>query len=103
MRCWGGCVAGDIFSLAWGYLDLPSGAELQAYSEKCRHQAYRYGDRVYGIQFHPEITAEMIADWWEQPVNCGDVGTLTSPIDPHSHDPRSAAKRMLESWLALSA
>ena len=48
--------------------DLPEGAEWLAYSEKCRHQAYRYGRKVYGIQFHPEITAEMIADWCEQPV-----------------------------------
>ncbi len=81
--------------------DLPAGAEWLAYSEKCRHQAYRYGRRVYGIQFHPEITAEMIADWCGQPVNCGDVATLKSPIDPHLHDRRAASKRILESWLKL--
>ena len=53
--------------------DLPAGSEWLAYSEKCRHQAYRYGRKVYGVQFHPEITAEMIVDWCLQPVNCGDV------------------------------
>jgi GMP synthase (glutamine-hydrolysing) len=81
--------------------DLPSGAERLAYSEKCRQQAYRYGQRVYGIQFHPEITGEMIADWCEQPVNCGDVATLTAPIDPYRHDQRTAARGILESWLNL--
>jgi GMP synthase (glutamine-hydrolysing) len=81
--------------------DLPQGAEWLAYSEKCRHQAYRYGRRVYGIQFHPEITPEMIVDWCAQPVNCGDVAQLTAPIDPRLHDPRASAKRMLESWLKL--
>jgi GMP synthase (glutamine-hydrolysing) len=81
--------------------DLPLGAEWLAYSQKCRHQAYRYGKRVYGIQFHPEITAEMIVDWCDQPVNCGDVRTLTDPIDPHLHDPLESSQRMLESWLAL--
>jgi GMP synthase (glutamine-hydrolysing) len=81
--------------------DLPNGAEWLAHSKKCRHQAYRYGSRVYGIQFHPEITAEMIDDWRQQPVNCGDVATLDAPIDPHLHDPSEAAKRILESWLAL--
>jgi GMP synthase (glutamine-hydrolysing) len=81
--------------------DLPAGAEWLAYSEKCRHQAYRYGRRVYGIQFHPEITAEMVADWCEQPVNCGDVSTLTAPIDPGAHDSRAAARRILEAWLDL--
>jgi len=82
--------------------DLPRGAEWLAYSKKCRHQAYRYGRRVYGIQFHPEITAEMIEDWCGQPVNCGDVAQLAAPIDARLHDPRAAAKRMLESWLKLS-
>jgi GMP synthase (glutamine-hydrolysing) len=81
--------------------DLPSGVEWLAYSQKCRHQAYRYGDRVYGIQFHPEITAEMIVDWCQQPVNCGDVVTLTGPLDPHLHDPLESSRRILESWLGL--
>jgi GMP synthase-like glutamine amidotransferase len=81
--------------------DMPEGAEWLAYSEKCRHQAYRYGRRVYGIQFHPEVTAEMIVDWCEQPVNCGDVGTLNAPIDARLHDQRAAAKGILESWLRL--
>lgn len=81
--------------------DLPAGAEWLAYSEKCRHQAYRFGRTVYGIQFHPEITAAMIADWCVQPVNCGDVATLEEPIDPHRYDSAAAARRMLESWLRL--
>lgn len=80
--------------------DLPEGAEWLAYSEKCRHQAYRYGRHVYGIQFHPEITAEMIADWCEQPVNCGDVA-VAGPIDPHAHETRESSKRIMESWVGL--
>ena len=81
--------------------DLPSGAEWLAYSKKCRHQAYRYGQRVYGIQFHPEITSEMIADWCDQPVNCGDVAALAAPIDPHLHHPRAVSQKILETWLSL--
>lgn len=81
--------------------DLPAGAEWLAYSKTCKHQAYRYGRAVYGIQFHPEITPEMIADWCDQPVNCGDVATLPSPIDPHLHHPRAAAERIFEAWVNL--
>jgi GMP synthase (glutamine-hydrolysing) len=81
--------------------DLPSGAAWLAYSEKCRHQAYRYGPRVYGIQFHPEITAEMIEDWCAQPVNCGDVQALERPIDPFFCDGQTAAQRMIDAWLKL--
>jgi len=83
--------------------DLPAGAEWLAYSEKCRHQAYRYGQKVYGIQFHPEITSEMITDWCRQPVNCGDVDTLAAPIDPHLHDPQASSRAMLEAWIGLLA
>jgi GMP synthase (glutamine-hydrolysing) len=80
--------------------DLPEGAEWLAYSDKCKHQAYRYGRKVYGIQFHPEITAEMIADWCEQPVNCGDV-EATGPIDPFLHDATGVSRKIIESWLGL--
>jgi len=80
--------------------DLPAGAQWLAYSKKCRHQAYRYGERVYGIQFHPEITAEMIEDWCGQPVNCGDVA-LTGPIDARAHNGSGSARRILDAWLGL--
>jgi GMP synthase-like glutamine amidotransferase len=81
--------------------DLPEGVERLAYSNKCRHQAYRFGDRVYGIQFHPEITAEMIADWCQQPVNCGDVRMLKEPLDPAAHDTREASRGIIQGWLKL--
>ena len=53
--------------------DLPAGAELLALSGGCRHQAYRMGENVYGLQFHLEVTPEMIADWCRQDANCGDM------------------------------
>ena len=78
---------------------LPVGAELLAYSDKCRHQAFRYRDSVYGIQFHPEITPEMVLDWSTQPVNCGDTDTLDAPLDPHAADTAPLARHILEGWL----
>jgi GMP synthase-like glutamine amidotransferase len=79
---------------------LPAGAVSLAYSDKCRQQAFRFGDTVYGIQFHPEITPEMIVDWSAQPVNCGDTDTLDAPLDPHATDSAPLARRMLEGWLS---
>jgi GMP synthase-like glutamine amidotransferase len=46
---------------------LPAGATLLATSPACRHQAFRYGDRAYGLQFHPEVTAEMVTEWADVP------------------------------------
>ncbi len=79
--------------------DLPEGAELLAWSERTRHQAFRYGPKVYGLQFHPEVTAEMIADWSTRPVNCGDVAALREPLDPHAHDQAPLAAKLVEAWV----
>ncbi|MBI2201863.1 MAG: type 1 glutamine amidotransferase, partial [Armatimonadetes bacterium] len=43
--------------------DLPGGAELLATSATCPHQAFRYGQKAYGLQFHLEAGPEMVADW----------------------------------------
>ena len=37
---------------------IPEGAALSATSEACGQQAFVYGDRVVGLQFHLETTAE---------------------------------------------
>src|SRR5260370_18241094 len=65
--------------------DLPRGAEWLAWSGACRHQAYRVGENIYGLQFHLEVTPEMIADWLRQDANCGDAREIPAPTDPHAH------------------
>ena len=67
--------------------DLPAGSDLLAWSDACRNQAFRHG-QVYGLQFHLEVTPEMIADWCRQDENCGDVGELTAPPDPGFNENR---------------
>jgi GMP synthase-like glutamine amidotransferase len=46
---------------------LPAGATLLATSPACRHQAFRWGERAYGLQFHPEVTAGMVEEWADIP------------------------------------
>jgi GMP synthase-like glutamine amidotransferase len=43
--------------------DIPSAGELIATSNPILHQAFRYGENAYGLQFHLEVTKEMIRDW----------------------------------------
>ncbi len=65
--------------------DLPAGAEWLAWSAACRNQAFRYGAKVWGLQFHLEVTAEMISEWCRQDAQCGDRRELTTPLDPNAH------------------
>ncbi|HKY61975.1 MAG TPA: gamma-glutamyl-gamma-aminobutyrate hydrolase family protein [bacterium] len=43
--------------------ELPYGSTLLASSQLYLHQAFRYGKAAYGLQFHAEMTPEMIAEW----------------------------------------
>lgn len=43
--------------------DIPKGALRLAGSEMYEAQAFRYGDKAYGLQFHIEITPDMVSEW----------------------------------------
>ncbi len=42
---------------------LPPGASWLLASERCPYQAFRVGDRAWGLQFHPEAAADRILAW----------------------------------------
>jgi GMP synthase-like glutamine amidotransferase len=45
--------------------EIPHNAILIATSSPVPYQAFRYGDNAYGLQFHLEVTEEMIQEWVE--------------------------------------
>ena len=49
----------DEFFVVLGHKDsvtkLPKNAELLAYSDRCKVQAYKFGENFYAVQFHPEL------------------------------------------------
>ena len=83
--------------------DLPEGAVLLASSELCRNQAFRIGERVWGLQFHLEATPEMVAGWCREDENCGDVRELAAPLDPGCNAARLAtlSERVFEAWCEI--
>jgi GMP synthase (glutamine-hydrolysing) len=42
--------------------DVPAGGTLLASSRVCT-QAFRIGEAAWGVQFHPEVTLEIVGDW----------------------------------------
>jgi len=61
--------------------DPPGGATWLARGARCAQQAFRYGRSAWGVQFHPEMTAEMVGDWLTAPSLCGDLESARH-IDP---------------------
>ncbi len=45
--------------------EIPEGAFHLASSETCRNQAFSYQEKVWALQFHLEVTPEMIKTWIE--------------------------------------
>jgi GMP synthase (glutamine-hydrolysing) len=56
-----------VTAFQWHYygFDVPDGAVALA-SSPAANQAYRLGDRAWGVQFHPEVEREMLDDWFAQ-------------------------------------
>jgi GMP synthase (glutamine-hydrolysing) len=47
--------------------DLPAGAVQLAMNEATQNQAFRFGRRAYGTQYHIELTPEMLDSWLTYP------------------------------------
>lgn len=67
--------------------DTPQGAVNLLSSTMCPNQAFRYGDKVYGLQFHLEVTEPVIHRWLHLDAHaedlkmCGKYESLQEEID----------------------
>jgi len=60
--------------------DLPIGAVLLASSELYKNQAFRYGNNVYGFQFHIEVTKDMLHEWFKDRPELNSIMKETEKI-----------------------
>ena len=102
-RLFAGLAEETVFHWHGETFDLPPDAELLASSDACRHQAFRIGTNAYGLQFHLEVTPEMIADWCDQDANCGDLRELGERIDPYRNAGRlrTLSRHVFGRWCEL--
>jgi GMP synthase-like glutamine amidotransferase len=65
-RKWGGGgvfgQAMDVFHWHWETFGIPEGAERLCFSAGCDNQAFALGQRVVGLQFHPEATPQSVGE-----------------------------------------
>ena len=65
-----------IFQWHGDTFDIPHGAVHLATSPDCRNQAFRYGERTYGLQFHLEVDEPLIHRWLKTPVHVRELQEL---------------------------
>jgi GMP synthase (glutamine-hydrolysing) len=87
-----GSLEGQILTLQWhgDTFDLPEDGVLLAGSKAYPHQAFRYGDCAYGVQFHIEVSAEMAEQWAEVPAY---ADALEQTVGAHALDEMIEALR----------
>ena len=90
--------------------DLPPGAVHLASTPTCPHQAFRFGDRAYGLQFHLEADEQLIQRWLHVPEyraeaeSSGPEHQLEHILrDTHGHAPhaRALSERVFGDFLEL--
>ena len=55
----------EVFQWHGDTFDLPANAVRIASTEVYQNQAFRYGNNVYALQFHIEVTPEIIREWFK--------------------------------------
>ena len=71
-----------IFQMHGDTFDIPQTTDHLAFSQLCEGQAFRYGTKAYGLQFHLEVDAQMIKRLMKNPIVLNDfkmAGGKTSP------------------------
>lgn len=53
----------QVFQWHGDTFDLPAGAARLASSEFYPNQAFRHGDHIYALQFHIEVTPDIVSGW----------------------------------------
>jgi GMP synthase-like glutamine amidotransferase len=55
----------EVFQWHGDTFNLPKKAVRMASSGIYQNQAFRYGEKIYGLQFHIEVTPDMIREWFK--------------------------------------
>ncbi|WP_281184672.1 type 1 glutamine amidotransferase [Trichlorobacter lovleyi] len=80
--------------------DLPAEAALLASSPACPHQAFRVGSNAWGLQFHPEVTEQIIRAWaaWDPATACR-TDALVADFQAVQSTYQNTARRLLQNFL----
>ncbi|MFZ2951081.1 MAG: type 1 glutamine amidotransferase, partial [Desulfuromonadaceae bacterium] len=81
--------------------DIPAGGMLLASSAACPHQAFRVGEAAWGLQFHPEVTENIIRVWcaWDSGNRAKTEG-IVAAFKAEAGSYGSTARLLMKNFLA---
>jgi len=95
-------IAEQFTTFQWHHdsFDLPDRAVLLAESAACPHQAFRVGNNAWGLQFHPEVTEEIIRSWccWD-PITAIQTGQLLATFAVQAAEYRHTSRLLMHNFL----
>ncbi|MGH2993415.1 MAG: hypothetical protein ACRDL1_07750, partial [Solirubrobacterales bacterium] len=86
-------------------------AALLARSPQVPNQAFRAGERAYGVQFHLEVTGEMAREWAQVPAYRRSLAEtlgvqrgaeFIADVERRADELHPAARRLFGNWLDLA-
>jgi GMP synthase (glutamine-hydrolysing) len=85
-----GALGGPVYGFQWHHYtyELPAGATELARSERAT-QAFRLGEHVWGVQFHPEVTRELVFEW---------AGLAPEQVDGDPAALRAETEERIDAW-----
>jgi GMP synthase (glutamine-hydrolysing) len=83
-------------------LDVPEGAVLLAEGKDCKNQAFRVGQNAYGLQFHIEVTENMIRSWFQSGEEKAVVEKIVRDTKKVREDHHREAKRILSNFMRIA-
>jgi GMP synthase (glutamine-hydrolysing) len=104
----------QLITLQWhgDTFDVPPGGVLIAESPLYPNQAFRWGSRAYGVQFHLEVSAGMARAWADVPeyreslertLGPGALETLIADVEREEDRMTDLARTLFERWLDVPA
>jgi GMP synthase-like glutamine amidotransferase len=80
--------------------DIPAGAVALARSEGCAHQAFRFGRQAYGLQFHPEVSPVMLAEWIKSASDSSiDRSSFQRAVEAKAEALQNQADRLMDNFV----
>jgi GMP synthase (glutamine-hydrolysing) len=82
---------------------IPPGGTRLAFTGTCHNQAFRVGRRAWGLQFHPEVSREIVAEWssWT-PETAARSGEYLAAFREWEEEYLRAGRRLVENFARIA-